>query len=89
MNEHSSEDNDVTEILDSKIPPLRLFVVRRDYSEAHNVIVEAHGCITMHTVLCFFTWVLEGREIIQYTHRAFKDWTDVEELPVQTNQQVH
>lgn len=74
-----------------KLPPLRLFAVRshsctKDHKEA---MVEAHGMTTAEGVLIFFVWSLLGQDVIQFTHRAFKDWSDVEEIPYTSSQNIH
>lgn len=65
------------------LPPLRLFLVSRpaplkeDYVEAHTVSLN-------EAVLVFqvYRFAQDGVSVLQYAHRMFRVWTDVEEIPV-------
>ena len=69
------------------IPPMRLFVVRRNaYPDAPqgglpDVMLHAHMYDHHEGVLRFYDFVLEGDGIARtYMRRAFNVWVDVEEV---------
>lgn len=87
-------DTDAPERL--AMPPFRLFLVRR-VRPLEDVMVQAHGFGLMDNVVVFTELVLElrpGRQgpewvSIPYQRRAFRDWTDVEEVPENPTGLIH
>ena len=78
------------------VPPFRTFRVWRSMPEGPSlklslshlseVLVQAHGYDTDHGVARFFIFAIELRDeaqgpvVVQYIHRAFKEWAEIEEV---------
>ena len=81
-----------------KLPPFRTFWIHREAIPANpqllDVMLIAHGYDTENGIARFFVFCVEVRDeaqgpiIVQYVCRAFKEWTDIEEV-YQTSQGPH
>ena len=77
------------------IPPMRLYVVRRekippvDENSLQDVMLHAHGFDHAEGVLRFYELIYNDGKTQLLMRRAFNVWVDVEELPQGTSQVAH